>query len=55
MKKVVSQDRTYLHAVAGEVRRFTDGTKLYGVGIGKNIVVASLKAVVRGFSLAIRE
>ena len=41
-------------AVAYVELRLADGTTLFGVGIDKNIVVASLKAVVSGVNRAIR-
>jgi 2-isopropylmalate synthase len=42
-------------AVAYMELRLADGTTLFGVGIDRNIVVASLKAVVSGVNRAIRE
>ncbi len=41
-------------AIAYVELRLTDGTNLYGVGIDKNIVVASLKAVVSGVNRALK-
>jgi 2-isopropylmalate synthase len=35
--------------------RLPDGSSLFGVGIDKNIVVASLKAVVSGVNRALRK
>ena len=35
--------------------RLADGTTLYGIGIDKNIVVASLKAVVSGVNRALKK
>ena len=41
-------------AVAYVELRLADGTTLFGVGIDKNIVVASLKAVVSGVNRALK-
>jgi len=41
-------------AVAYVELRLADGTTIYGVGIDKNIVVASLKAVLSGVNRALR-
>ncbi len=42
-------------AVAYVELRLADGATLFGVGIDKNIVVASLKAVVNGVNRAVRK
>ena len=41
-------------AIAYVELRLADGTTLFGVGIDKNIVVASLKAVVSGVNRALK-
>ena len=41
-------------AIAYVELRLADGSTLFGVGIDKNIVVASLKAVVSGVNRALR-
>ena len=42
-------------AIAYVELRLADGSSLFGVGVDKNIVVASLKAVISGVNRALKK